>query len=205
MKPAPTIIVLAAGLGSRWSGPRHKLGEPLGTSTLLGQTLLNALASKLPVLLVTTAANAPAAQGLLTRRDVLEVSDAEARRGMGRTIASGVVERASSSGWLMLPGDMPLVRPDTLRAVAAALDQHAVVYAQHHGRRGHPVGFGAELYSELIQLDGDVGARRIVARYPVHGLEVDDAGVLVDVDTQADMEAVRAIVASAAARPSPVS
>ena len=200
MKPAPTIIVLAAGQGSRYRGARHKLDESLGGTTLLGCTLRNALASKLPVLLVTTAALASSVHGLLSRRDILEVTDAEAHRGMGRSIASGVAERASSSGWLMLPGDMPLVRPDTLRAVAAALDQHAVVYAQHHGRRGHPVAFGAELYSELVRLDGDVGARKLVARYPVHGLEVDDPGVLVDVDTDADLAAVRAIIAAA---PSP--
>jgi molybdenum cofactor cytidylyltransferase len=196
MKPAPTIIVLAAGQGSRYRGARHKLNEALGGTTLLVCTLRSALASKLPVLLVTTAAIAPSAQGLLGRRDILEVSEAEAHRGMGRSIASGVSERASSSGWLMLPGDMPLVRPETLRAVAAALDQHAVVYAQHLGRRGHPVGFAAELYSELVRLDGDVGARKLVARYPVHGLEVDDPGVLVDVDTEADLAAVRAIVAA---------
>lgn len=199
MKP-PTIIVLAAGQGSRYRGARHKLDEPLDASTLLGCTVRHALESKLPVLLVTTAPFVAGAASLLPRRDILEVSDAEARRGMGRSIAAGVAERASSAGWLMLPGDMPLVRPDTIRAVASALDQHAVVYAQHHGRRGHPVGFGAELYSELIRLDGDEGARRIVARYPVHGLEVNDPGVLVDVDTEQDLAAVRSILAATAAR-----
>jgi len=91
----------------------------------------------------------------------------------------------------VLPGDMPLVRPGTLLAVAGALEQNPVVYAQHRGRRGHPVGFAAELYSELILLRGDDGARRIMARYPAHGQEVDDPGVLLDVDTASDLEALR--------------
>lgn len=193
MKP-PTVIVLAAGQGSRYRGPGHKLNEPLDGSTVLGCTVRHAVASRLPVLLVTTAPFVAAAAAWLPRRDVLEVSEAEARRGMGRSIAAGVSERATASGWLMLPADMPLVRPETLRAVAAALDHHPVVYAQHHGRRGHPVGFGAELFSELVQLDGDEGARRIVARYPVHGLEVKDPGVLVDVDTEADLATVRTML-----------
>lgn len=210
MKPPPTIIVLAAGQGSRYRGARHKLDEAVDVAsgtTLLVATLRNAAASRLPVLVVTTAALQAAATSVLTRRDVLVVSDAEAARGMGRSLASGVVERASASGWLVLPGDMPLVRPETFRAVAQALDQHAVVFAQHHGRRGHPVGFSAELYSELIALDGDQGARRIVARYPAHGLEVEDPGVLVDVDTVGDLAAVRALVgagATAATRPARV-
>jgi len=52
---------------------------------------------------------------------------------------------------------MPLVQPSTLQAVARQLDQHSVVYAQHRGKRGHPVGFAAELYSELVALSGDEG------------------------------------------------
>jgi molybdenum cofactor cytidylyltransferase len=110
---------------------------------------------------------------------------------MGYSIAAGVASRPNASGWLMLPGDMPLVRPDTLRLIAAALPLEAVVFAQHHGRRGHPVGFSAELFSDLVQLTGDEGARRLIARYPSRGVEVTDPGVLIDVDTKADLAAVR--------------
>jgi molybdenum cofactor cytidylyltransferase len=53
------------------------------------------------------------------------------------------------------------------------------------------VGFSAELYSELATLSGDEGARRLIARYPAHGVELDDPGVLVDVDTQADLDGLR--------------
>ncbi|MDE2093473.1 MAG: nucleotidyltransferase family protein, partial [Burkholderiales bacterium] len=54
-----------------------------------------------------------------------------------------------------------------------------------------PVGFSAELYSELVTLSGDEGARRLIARYPALGLEVDDPGAVLDVDTLADLDAVR--------------
>jgi len=111
--------------------------------------------------------------------------------GMGHSIAVGVSARPQATGWLVLPADMPLVRPTTLQAVARQLAQHPVVYAQFKGRRGHPVGFSAELYSELVTLDGDEGARRLVARYPAHGLELNDPGVLLDVDTQDDLNVVR--------------
>ena len=118
-------------------------------------------------------------------------SDDAVPLGMGYSIAAGVGARPDASGWLILPGDMPLVQPTTLQAVARQLEHHPIVYAQHKGRRGHPVGFATELYSELVRLTGDEGARRLVARYPAFGLEVDDAGVLVDVDTQADLERLR--------------
>ncbi len=192
MRFRPTIVVPAAGRGSRFGGPRHKLEQPFDGGTVLGTTLRHAIQTQLPVIVVTTAALAPLVGQQVAARDILVLSDGEAARGMGYTIAAGVAERSGAPGWLVLPGDMPLVRPGTLLAVATALEQHPVVHAQFKGRRGHPVGFAAELYSELILLDNDDGARRVVARYPAHGQEVDDPGVLMDVDTPADLAALQA-------------
>jgi molybdenum cofactor cytidylyltransferase len=196
MKSQPAVIVLAAGRGSRFLGADHKLAQRLGSSTVLASTLRHAIGSQLQVIVVTTAPFAEAARRSVAARDVVvlpEVGSAGgAALGMGHSIAAGVAASPDASGWLILPGDMPLVQPETVRAVARALEDHPVVYAQHKGRRGHPVGFAAELYSELVALTGDEGARRLLARYPAYGLEVEDAGVLVDIDTAADLERLHA-------------
>ena len=191
MRIRPTIVVLAAGLGSRFGAQERKLEQPFGASTVLGTTLRHAIETQLPVVLVTTEALAPLAARQLARRDIVVLPAADAAHGMGASIATGVAERSGAPGWLILPGDMPLVQPSSILAVAGALQDHVIAYAQHRGRRGHPVGFSAELYSELVTLTGDEGARRVVARYPAHGQEVDDRGVLVDIDTPADLEAAR--------------
>jgi molybdenum cofactor cytidylyltransferase len=209
MKPLPVIVVLAAGRGSRFQGPQHKLAQALGKTSVLGQTIVHAIESRLPVVVVTTEPLAAAAARWVARRDVVVLpevgSPGGGPLGMGFSIAAGVAARSDGGGWLVLPGDMPLVRPSSLVRVAQGLAQHAVVYAQHQGRRGHPVGFGAELFSELVQLSGDEGARRLMARYPSLGIELDDPGVLVDVDTAEDLAAVRAsaALANAAAQPAP--
>jgi molybdenum cofactor cytidylyltransferase len=195
MKARPAVVVLAAGKSSRFGGECHKLAQPLGDTTVLGATLRHAVASHLPVVVVTTEAFADFARRSVAARDVVVLpevgSHGHSALGMGYSIAAGVCARPDASGWLMLPGDMPLVQPESMQAVARLLDQHAVVYAQHQGRRGHPVGFAAELYSELATLAGDEGARRLVARYPAFGVEVADGGVLIDVDTEEDLERVR--------------
>ena len=196
MRFRPTIIVLAAGSGTRFGGPLHKLAQPFGSSTVLGSTVSHAVQTQLPVLVVSTAARAALLRHQLAARDVLVISDEQAAGGMGQSIAAGVAERSGAPGWLIVPGDMPLLQPGSMLAVATALEQHAVVHAEHRGRRGHPVGFAAELYSELVKLQGDEGARRVVARYPAHGLDLADPGVLLDVDTPADLQTLRA-----AARP----
>ena len=195
MKSRPAVVVLAAGKGSRFLGKTHKLAQSLNGGTVLGATLRHAIASHLPVVVVTTEALAEEARRSVAARDVIvlpEVGSADQPAlGMGYSIAAGVGARPDASGWLILPGDMPMVQPDTIRTVARELEHHPVVCAQHRGRRGHPVGFSAELYSELVTLTGDDGARRLVARYPALGLDVDDPGVLMDVDTEADLDVVR--------------
>ena len=199
MNGRAAVIVLAAGRGERFLAAAHKLSQPLGGATVLGTTLRHAIASQLPVVVVTTEGLADIARRSVAARDVIVVADSNiaagsgsnVRLGMGHSIAAGVSARANAGGWLILPGDMPLVQPATLVAVANALAHHPVVCAHYKGRRGHPVGFSAELYSELVMLSGDEGARRLVARYPALGLELGDPGVLVDVDTVADLAQVR--------------
>jgi molybdenum cofactor cytidylyltransferase len=199
MKQRPAIVVLAAGRGMRFHGEGHKLEQQLREAgeTVLSATLGHALETGLRVVVVTSARMAPAVNRLIAARNavVLPELDSHGRlnpEGMGYSIAAGVSASGDSNGWLIVPADMPLLRPSSMLAVAAALEQYPIAFAQYRGRRGHPVGFSAELYSELVALQGDEGARRILARYPSQAIEVDDAGVLVDVDTVEDLAALQA-------------
>ena len=196
MRAQPVVVVLAAGQGTRFTGTAHKLEQSLGSHSVLGQVLQRALASQLPVVVVTTERLAEQARRHVASRDIVIVpaagSDSALPLGMGYSIAAGVSARSHAPGWLVMPGDMPMVRSDTLGAVAQALADHPIAFAQYRGRRGHPVGFAAELFTELLKLNGENGAKRLVARYPAYGVELDDPGVLVDIDTEADLDLVRA-------------
>jgi len=187
MNSRPAVVVLAAGRGSRYGADCDKLEQPVDGVAMLSRTLRNVLASQLDVVVVTTDAMAELARRSVAARDLV-VMGPTAPFGMGYSIAAGVGARAQASGWLIMPADMPLVRPQTLTAVAAALGHHPLVYAQYRGQRGHPVGFSAELFTELVTLTGDEGARRLLARYPSHAVDVDDPGVLIDVDTPEDLK-----------------
>ena len=103
--------------------------------------------------------------------------------GMGDSIAAAVRATAAASGWLILPGDLPLIRPDTLRQVAAALSEAAVVVPLCRGERGHPVGFDRQCGPALAGLQGDRGAAAVVRAHPVLELELNDIGCVTDVDT----------------------
>ena len=107
--------------------------------------------------------------------------------GMGDSIAAGVTATADACGWLILPGDLPLIRPDTLHLVASRLMTlpagQQTVQPRFEGLRGHPVGFRRACGEALRALRGDEGARGVLAQWPPAMLSVDDEGTVLDVDT----------------------
>jgi len=116
-------------------------------------------------------------------------------RGMGASLAAGVQATRSAGGWLVALGDMPGIAAATHAAVKRALVEGAVVAAAVDavsGRRGHPVAFAGSLGDELARLDGDEGARAVVARHGERlvAVRVSDPGILVDVDTPSDLSRV---------------
>jgi len=126
----------------------------------------------------------------------------------GKTVLQHVIEAVQASGlpwhlvrpapdaggWLILPGDLPLITPDTLERVAAALTEGQIVVPHYQQQFGHPVGFGRVYFSSLCALSGDTGAREIVreARLcgKVHDLPLYDRGIVEDIDVQADLQRV---------------
>jgi len=130
----------------------------------------------------------------------LVVADS-ARLGMGHSLATAaqaVIDAGGITSVLVLPADMPWVRPDTVRRLADALresegghahgtDDRIVVPRMPDGRSGHPVGFGPAHLEALARLEGDRGARLLRDRVAARFVEVDDTGILRDVDLPSDL------------------
>lgn len=123
-------------------------------------------------------------------------SGTAAVEGTGASIACAVRASPAAGGWIIALGDMPGIDPATILAVREALRGGAHTAAPtFRGRRGHPVAFGAECGPELARLQGDEGARSILQRHPPLLIEVDDPGILFDVDRPQDLAAARGAAA----------
>jgi len=175
----PVVLVLASGRGERFrasGGTVHKLQALLGDRPVMAHTLAAVQASGLP----------------------WHVEDA-GHPGMGDSIAAAVRATAQAPGWLVLPADLPLVEPDTLRQVADALAREGVTAAQpvHAGRRGHPVGFGPACRDALLALEGHQGAAPVLraqsAKNSVAFVETEDVGTVTDIDTLDDLARAEAL------------
>ncbi len=89
-----------------------------------------------------------------------------------------------AAGWVIALADMPAIEVSTVRAVVGLLLEGALTAApMFRGQRGHPVGFAAALRPRLLALSGDAGARPVLEAHPPQLIEVEDPGVLYDVDT----------------------
>jgi molybdenum cofactor cytidylyltransferase len=175
MSQAPVVIVLAAGLGERFAasgGAVHKLDALLAGKRVIDHVLDVVRASGLPYHVV--------------RPDAHQAAGA----GMGDSIAAGVRATPDASGWLILPADLPLIRSDTLRAIASARPS-GVTVPRYQGERGHPVRFDAACGPDLLKLKGNSGAAQVLrAQAAINSIafvDLDDAGVVTDVDTLDDL------------------
>lgn len=197
LQPSPTSqpvgILLAGGRGVRFdpSGRHNKLLAPLvhGSQSglpvawLAAQHMKTALARVIAVVRP-DGAQAQALARLLDDAGCEVLVTPAAQRGMGASLAAGIVASGEASGWVIALADMPALTPATIAAVGSALgSDDAIAAAWYRGTRGHPVGFGRAHGAALAQLDGDMGARALLSDARVIRIETEDAGVLRDIDT----------------------
>jgi molybdenum cofactor cytidylyltransferase len=181
-------ILLAGGTATRFGA--DKLLHRLPDGTPIAVASARNLAAALPRVVAVVRPGAPEL-ALALRGAGVEVTVCDrAGEGMGVTLAHALGVAGAADGWVVALADMPFIRPDTIRRVAAAIAGGAAIAAPaYRESRGHPVGFGAAFGSALRSLEGDAGAREIVsANAPaLVRIEVEDPGVLRDIDTPADL------------------
>ena len=180
-------ILLAAGAGSRFGGGKlmHRLpdGEPIGVRAWRN------LCAALPHVTVVVRAGDREVEQMFRQAGAEVAVCADAHLGMGHSLACAIRATHQARGWVIALADMPCLDPATIRRIARELDAGAdIVVPVHQGQRGHPVGFAARFGEDLMRLTGDAGARSLLRDNAgtIVRIEVDDAGVLQDVDTQED-------------------
>jgi molybdenum cofactor cytidylyltransferase len=100
-------------------------------------------------------------------------------------VALDVVDPTPARGLLIVPVDMPLIRAATIATLVDAFNASAlpIARATYRGQHGHPVIFGRAAFDTVRLADPAQGARAVVRALPVLDVEVNDAGVVRDIDT----------------------
>lgn len=183
-------VLLAAGSSSRFGGP--KLLQPLADGTPLGVAAARNLRAAVDFAVAVVRPEDQVLAERLAAEGLAVAACPRAAEGMGASLACGVRAAEGAQGWLIALADMPGIRPDTIRQVLRHLAAGAPLAAPvYQGRRGHPVGFSRAFREALCRLSGDEGARALLAAHAadLEGFACDDPGVLLDIDTPADLSA----------------
>lgn len=193
-------LMLAAGRASRFGGDKRRARLADGL-TLLEASLASAAAAFDELVLVLRTGDDLSDLNLPQPVRVIHTPLAE--RGLGATLAAGASALSThpAEAIAVLLGDMPWLRPDTCTRLITEASVDTIVQPYHHGRSGHPVLFGRLYWPALCELDGDEGARHLILQHAKRHkrVEVDDLGVLLDVDRPADLGPSPAFPVSATA------
>jgi len=183
-------ILLAAGESRRMGYPKPLLRIRERTFV---EVIVCTMLDVLPRVIVVLGAHADRIRPAIPSNErVTIVENSAFTRGQLSSIKVGIEQMPlDTDGILIHLADHPTVRPDTFRAVLSAYGQggHPIVIARYGGRRGHPVIFDRSIFNELRGAPESEGARLVVNADPsrVSYVDVDDPGVILDLDTPEDL------------------
>jgi CTP:molybdopterin cytidylyltransferase MocA len=190
MRPAPAILILAAGASRRMRGA-DKLLETVGGEPVLLRAARAACRVAAEVIVALPAGDTARTAwltDLALRRVRVEP------RAMSASIRAGVAACRGEALTIML-ADMPEIGAPELAAHARAWAEGTRPILQAttaDGRPGQPVTFARALFPELAALTGDAGARSLLLRHPVARHALPGAAAITDLDTPEDWAAWRA-------------
>ncbi len=184
-------LLLAAGLGSRFGG--RKLEARLADGRCLAQHSAANLAPHVDQLLCVLRSEDQALAELLAADGYELVFRDATPAALSASIRCGVQASAEAGWWCLALADMPAIAPAVYTELGMAMTAigTGIVLPTYNGVRGHPVCFSQGFRPQLLNLQGDVGARCIVQQFPqaVRECPVQSTGIHLDFDTPEQLEA----------------
>lgn len=192
-------IVLAAGFSSRMAEFKPLL--PLGGSTALEKCIGVFRAAGITDVIAVLGHRADELQPLAERAGARCVHNPDFELGM---FSSVVAASRALPAWLeaafVLPADIPLVRPSTIRQLTAAFARSGsgIIYPVFEGRRGHPPLIASSMLAEAAEENEQGPLSNLLARHESEAIDlpVADQGIHMDMDTPAEYDELCAVAAS---------
>jgi CTP:molybdopterin cytidylyltransferase MocA len=183
-------VLLGAGAGTRFGGPKQLVeldGRPLLEHSIRALT-------QSPVERVVVVLGAAADQvlaGVDGHGAQFVVCD-RWDEGQSASLACGLAEVSGCEAVVITLGDQPRLSPEAVtRVIAARAEGVDAVRATYAGEPGHPVLLERRLFDRMRDVTGDHGARNLLLSVPTREVVCDDLGGGEDVDTPAQLEALR--------------
>jgi molybdenum cofactor cytidylyltransferase len=180
-------VILAAGLSTR--SDRYKMALPLGDKSVI-ERAVEGMLDAVERVLVVVGWKADRVRELLASYPKVEIVPNPAfREGMFSSVKAGIAH-VRAPHFFLLPGDHPMVGPEVYRRLLAVSGE--IVIPTFQGRKGHPVRIHSALIPEILGCSADGTLRDYIRSKGYATLQVEEEGILLDVDTPEDYQALRA-------------
>jgi molybdenum cofactor cytidylyltransferase len=178
-------IILAGGLSTRMKHNKMLLfymGKPLIEYAI---DLLSPFVDN--IIVVTGHYHESISAYLANHSKVTVVQNTKYQGGMFTSVKIGIA--AAKDSVLMMPGDMPKIHPQTIQAL---IDGSGVIrIPSFHNKRGHPIYIDKSLFSSLLLEPDTSHLKAFRNKHPMDHIIVNDKGILIDIDTPADIDQLR--------------
>ncbi|MEZ7196216.1 DVU_1551 family NTP transferase [Pseudodesulfovibrio karagichevae] len=191
-----SAIIPAAGLSSRMG--RFKPLLPLDGGTVLSRCVRLFRQCGVERIVVVTGKRADEVAACAMEAGAMAVHNPAFEQGMYSSVLTGVrALGADPESFFMLPADIPLVRPETVRRLMDEFvrTRPSVLYPRFGGERGHPPCINAEVVPAILEHDGTGGLRAVLDGFEqdARNLDVADFGTVHDLDHPEDYELALAV------------
>lgn len=183
------VLIMAAGQSSRMKGIKQLL--PWNGTTLLQHTLNTILDIKKNKVFMVLGANSDLieAELKLVKQPVALIKNEKWQKGLGSSIACGIdfilEQEHTIDGILICLADQPLLTDVYYKKLLQIFRTNdvAIVATKYPNKSGVPAVFSTKIAQELIHLNEDYGARRIMSKYKDNMIVLDAGEQIMDIDT----------------------
>ena len=182
-----SAILLAAGQSKRMNG-ENKLTKEIQGTPLIKHSVKNILASSIDELIVVLGYQKETIEKLINKNEKIKfVFNKDFESGIASSIKTGLNNLSEKTeAFFICLGDMPMVNPNIYNQLIKSINKREIIVPTYKGQQGNPVLFAKSMKEKIINISGDVGAKKILElnKDKILNLEINDQCVTKDFNTQ---------------------
>ena len=182
-----SAILLAAGQSKRMNG-ENKLTKEIQGAPLIKHSVKSILASSIDELIVVLGHQKETIEKLIDKNKKIKfVFNKDFESGIASSIKTGLNNLSEKTEvFFICLGDMPMVNPNIYNQLIKSINKREIIVPTYKGQQGNPVLFAKSMREKIINISGDVGAKKILElnKDKILNLEINDQCVIKDFNTQ---------------------
>ena len=188
-----SAILLAAGQSKRMDG-ENKLTKEIQGTPLIKHSVKNILASSIDELIVVLGYQKEIIEKLIDKNKKIKfVFNKDFESGMASSIKVGLNHLSKNTEYFFIClGDMPMVNSDIYNQLIKSRNQKNIIVPTYNGQQGNPVLFDKLMKEKVMDITGDVGAKKILElnKDKILNLEINDQSIAKGFNTQDDFSSL---------------